>query len=88
MGKNGKKWGKNKKRGRNEKKGNLFIWAKPDILDTVNEDILLKNVSPIPVTNRGHLGLTDKDLKIVLSQMIGSASFNTFSNKSFFKGGS
>ena len=49
---------------------NKFIWAKPDILDTVNEDILLKNVSPIPVTNRGHLGLTDKDLKIVLSQMV------------------
>ena len=24
-----------------------FIWAKPDILDTVNEDILLKDVSPI-----------------------------------------
>ena len=49
---------------------NKFIWAKPDILDTVNEDILLKNVAPIPVTQRGHLGLTEKDLKFVFSKMV------------------
>ena len=48
---------------------NLFAWDKEDLLDTLNEDILMKPVNPIPKNNRGHLGLNDKDLKKALKLM-------------------
>ena len=49
---------------------NQFGWDKPDIFDLPIPDILLDKVEPIPVNNRGHLGLTKDDLKIVKTLMV------------------
>ena len=42
---------------------NRFIWDKPDILVTLNTDIIMKRVEPIPVNSRGCLGLKEADMK-------------------------
>ena len=41
-----------------------------DIFDLLISDILLNKVVPIPVNNRGHLGLTKVDLKKVKTLMV------------------
>ena len=43
---------------------------KVDIFDLLISDILLNKVVPIPVNNRGHLGLTKVDLKKVKTLMV------------------
>ena len=43
---------------------------KVDIFDLLISDILLNKVVPIPVKNRGHLGLTKVDLKKVKTLMV------------------
>lgn len=49
-----------------ERKGeNRFTWSKKDLLKTLNTDILLRIESPIPVTNRGFMGLPQTTLKQV-----------------------
>jgi hypothetical protein len=55
--------------------------SKPDLHITLDEDIILKNVSPEPVNSRGCLGLSKKDLSKVLSLMVVvflSSSFSFF----------
>ena len=42
---------------------NMFAWGKQDVLETLNEDIILTNVQPIPKNNRGYIGLNEEDLK-------------------------
>ena len=49
---------------------NQFGWDKPDIFDLPITDILLDKVEPIPVNNRGHLGLTKDDFKKVKTLMV------------------
>ena len=43
---------------------------KVDIFDLLISDILLNKVVPIPVNNRGHLGLTKVDLKKVKTLIV------------------
>ena len=52
------------------KRSNLFAWDIEDLLDTLNEDILMQQVNPIPKNKRGHLGLDDQDLKKVLKLIV------------------
>jgi len=50
---------------------NAFAWGdKPDILLTANEDILMQNVSPVPINSRGHLALTNPNLLAVMAKMV------------------
>jgi hypothetical protein len=43
---------------------NCFTWTdKPDIMVTLNEDIILSKVNVVPLNNRSHVGLTKQDLK-------------------------
>jgi len=49
---------------------NCFMWGKEDVLDTVNTDILLKNLVIEPVNNRGHWKLRKNDTKKVESMMV------------------
>jgi len=50
---------------------NCFAWtAKPDIMVTLNEDIILTEVNVVPLNNRGHVGLTKQDLKKVENWMV------------------
>ena len=50
---------------------NCFSWGdKPDLHITLEEDIILSNVNPEPVTSRGYLGLKKKDHERVLSLMV------------------
>jgi hypothetical protein len=44
--------------------------SKPDVHITLDEDIILKNVSPEPVNSRGSLGWSKKDLSKVLSKVL------------------
>jgi hypothetical protein len=37
---------------------------------TLDEDILVKNVVPIPVNNRGHLGVKTSDVQLAMSRMV------------------
>jgi hypothetical protein len=55
---------------------NSFAWGnKADLHITLNEDILLINVVPEPVNNRGHLGLNSNDLKKALAKMVMAFSY-------------
>ena len=66
---------------------NRFIWGKPDILVTLNTDIIMKNVEPIPVNNRGCLGLKSDDLKKlsdIQTEMVALYSFSFLHSISFF----
>ena len=50
---------------------NSFAWGeKPDLMITLNEDILVKDVIPQPINSRGHFGLENKDLIAVLKKMV------------------
>jgi archaellum component FlaD/FlaE len=50
---------------------NCFIWGpKPDIMVTLNEDIIMMRLVLEPVNNRGHLALKSSDLKSVLARMV------------------
>jgi hypothetical protein len=50
---------------------NSFAWgSKPDIMPTLNEDIILKDIEMIPVNSRGHFGLKKDDLKRVTAWMV------------------
>jgi hypothetical protein len=60
---------------------NAFSYpSKPDLHITLDEDIIIKNVSPEPVNSRGCLGLNKKDLGKVLTLMVVfiSSSFSTY----------
>ena len=47
---------------------NSFVWGeKPDVMETLNIDILMEKVVPELQNNRGHLGLNKKDLRSLLS---------------------
>jgi hypothetical protein len=53
------------------KGSNSFIWgSKPDIMLTLNEDIILEDIEMIPINNRGHFGLKKEDLKRVTTWMV------------------
>jgi len=53
------------------KGNNCFAWAaKPDIMVTLNEDIILTEVNVVPLNNRGHCGLTKQDLKKMENWMV------------------
>lgn len=53
------------------KGSNIFSWPeKKDIVVTVEEDIILKNVEVEPINSRGHFSLYKKDHKKVLSLMV------------------
>jgi hypothetical protein len=53
------------------KGNNNFAWGeKADLHITLNEDILVTNVSPKPVNSRGNLGLDRIDLTCVLARMV------------------
>ena len=49
---------------------NQFMWSNKDICDIINEDIIMKNVHPVPVNTRGFLGLSKNDLKTVQTKMV------------------
>jgi len=50
---------------------NVFSWGdKPDLVDTLEEDIILDKVEPVPVNSRGHLQLNTLDFVRVLSRMV------------------
>ncbi len=51
---------------------NCFSWAakRPDIFLTLNEDILLENITVVPLNSRGQFGLRKNDLKKVESLMV------------------
>jgi hypothetical protein len=51
---------------------NCFAWPdKPDIMVTLNEDIILSSeVNVVPLNNRGPVGLTKDDLKEVDNWMV------------------
>jgi len=50
---------------------NCFIWGpKPDIMVTLNEDIIMMRLVLEPINNRGHLALKSSDLKSVLARMV------------------
>jgi hypothetical protein len=54
---------------------NSFAWGeKPDLMITLNEDILVKDVIPQPINSRGHFGLESKDLMAVLKKWLRSIS--------------
>jgi hypothetical protein len=43
---------------------NCFAWTdKPDIMVTLNEDIILTKVNVVTLKNRSHIGLTKQDFK-------------------------
>jgi hypothetical protein len=53
------------------KGANSFAWgSKPDVMDTLNDDIVLDQAEIVPVNSRGHLGLKQADLKRVCSWMV------------------
>jgi len=53
------------------KGNNCFAWAaKPDIMVTLNEDIIHTEVIMVLLNNRGHCGLTKQDLKKVENWMV------------------
>lgn len=53
------------------KGNNNFAWGdKKDEHVALDEDIIMGPVDPVPVNSRGHLGLSKKDLKFVLSRMV------------------
>jgi hypothetical protein len=50
---------------------NCFAWGeKPDLVVTLEEDIILEKLQPDLLNSRGHMGLNKKDLKSVLSIMV------------------
>ena len=49
---------------------NSFAWGAKDFLTTLNEDILLAPVTPVPVNNRGHFGFEKKDYEKALRLMV------------------
>jgi len=50
---------------------NCFVWGeKPDIMETLNIDIVVEKVVPELQNNRGHLGLNKKDLKSLKSLLV------------------
>jgi len=50
---------------------NSFAWnVKNDILMTANDDIIMNKVSPVPINNRGYLGLKAPDLLAVTARMV------------------
>ena len=50
---------------------NCFVWGeKPDIMETLNIDIVMEKVVPELQNNRGHLGLNKKDLKSLQSLLV------------------
>jgi hypothetical protein len=50
---------------------NCFAWgAKPDLVVTLEEDIILDGVVPEPLNSRGHWGLTKNDLKKIPPSMV------------------
>ena len=66
---------------------NRFIWGKPDILVTLNTDIIMKRVEPIPVNSRGCLGLKEADMKKLFdlqNQMVVLYSFSFLHSLPFF----
>ena len=66
---------------------NRFIWGKPDILVTLNTDIIMKRVEPIPVNSRGCLGLKEADIKKLFdlqNQMVVLYSFSFLHSLPFF----
>jgi hypothetical protein len=74
---------------------NCFAWTdKPDIMFTLNEDIILSEVNMVPFNNRGDVGLTKQDFKKVENWMIVvyipfvlniSAQYSYFFRKRFSK---
>ena len=44
--------------------------GRPPQGEVINDDILLENVEPVPLTSRGSMGLSKKDMKTVLSIMV------------------
>ena len=48
---------------------NQFIWEKEDIWDTDNDDILMRNILPVPINSRGHFGLKKDDYKKIMKKM-------------------
>lgn len=48
---------------------NMFVWDKDDVLDTRNQDIIMTNVQPIPMNNRGYLGLNKADYAKIIKKM-------------------
>ena len=52
------------------KSNNCFAWGPPDLHITLDEDILLDDIVPEPVTRRGHIGLKKSDLKRVVTLMV------------------
>jgi hypothetical protein len=66
------------------KGANSFAWgSKPDVMDTLNEDIVLDHAEIVPVNSRGHLGLKQADLKCVQLDGCGLYSTVFFSNSVF-----
>ena len=52
------------------KGNNCFAWGPPDLHITLDEDIILNDIVPEPVTSRGHIGLKKSDLKQVVTLMV------------------
>ena len=57
---------------------NSFIWGASDELVTLNQDILLQNVSPVLLNSRGAIGLSKEDLKIVKEKMTNMVFYSNF----------
>ena len=49
---------------------NSFAWGPKDFLQTLNEDILLAPVNPVPVNNRGYFGFEKTDYEKALRLMV------------------
>jgi hypothetical protein len=63
---------------------NSFTWpSKPDIILTLEEDIVLEPVTVKPVNSRGNIGLKKKDYKKILAVMVVVFSSNNFISFSF-----
>jgi hypothetical protein len=68
------------------KGSNAFAWGvKDDVHVTLNEDIILRNVQPEPVTSRGHLGLKKDVYKKLLAKMVVVYFSVSFKQMSYIK---
>ncbi len=63
---------------------NSFTWlSKPDIILTLEEDIVLEPVTVEPVNSRGNIGLKKKDYEKIVALMVVVFSSNNFISFSF-----
>ena len=49
---------------------NSYAWGAKDILPTLNDDILISQVTPVPVKSRGHLGFEKSVYEKAMSLMV------------------